>query len=245
MLEIKTKLLSVLNPDTGEYESIEILKGDKGDMPVKGTDYWTPADQEAIVQDVIAALGTPVFGRVDENGDIVLTGELAQGTYTVKYEDAEGDVQNIGTVTIANAAYTNLADQTSEDWLSDKRINSSGALKDAPGWDITNFIPVNDTSILHIKGVDVLTPGSDNNNYGRLYFYSPDKTYVYYSQPNASETTKGYFATADYDADVCIMDWPSIKYYYANIRDADIGYIRLGGEVTSDKIIITDGEEIK
>lgn len=31
-------------------------KGDKGDTPVKGTDYWTAADQQTIVSDVLAAL---------------------------------------------------------------------------------------------------------------------------------------------------------------------------------------------
>lgn len=34
------------------------LKGDKGDTPVKGTDYWTAADKQEIVNDVLAALPT-------------------------------------------------------------------------------------------------------------------------------------------------------------------------------------------
>lgn len=33
-------------------------KGDKGDMPVKGTDYWTAADKAEIVNDTLAALPT-------------------------------------------------------------------------------------------------------------------------------------------------------------------------------------------
>lgn len=53
---------------------------------------------EEIVQQVITALGTPVFGRVDENNNIILTGDLAEGTYTVKYEDAEGEQTTIGTL---------------------------------------------------------------------------------------------------------------------------------------------------
>ena len=32
------------------------LKGDKGDTPVKGTDYWTEADKAEIVADTLAAL---------------------------------------------------------------------------------------------------------------------------------------------------------------------------------------------
>jgi hypothetical protein len=31
-------------------------KGDKGDTPVKGTDYWTEADKAEMVEDVLAAL---------------------------------------------------------------------------------------------------------------------------------------------------------------------------------------------
>ena len=34
------------------------LKGDKGDTPVKGTDYWTAADKAEIVNDTLAALPT-------------------------------------------------------------------------------------------------------------------------------------------------------------------------------------------
>lgn len=33
-------------------------KGEKGDTPQKGTDYWTAADQQSIVDDVLAALPT-------------------------------------------------------------------------------------------------------------------------------------------------------------------------------------------
>lgn len=36
-----------------------------GYTPVKGVDYFTPADQEAIVQQVLAALGTSTLGRAD------------------------------------------------------------------------------------------------------------------------------------------------------------------------------------
>lgn len=68
--------------------------------PVRGVDYWTESDQEAIIQQVITALGTPVFGRVDADNNIILTGELAEGTYTIKYEDADGEVTDIGTVVV-------------------------------------------------------------------------------------------------------------------------------------------------
>ena len=40
-----------------QYNGSDIgLKGDKGDTPVKGTDYWTAADKAEIVNDTLAAL---------------------------------------------------------------------------------------------------------------------------------------------------------------------------------------------
>ena len=84
-------------------------KGADGYTPVKGVDYFTPADQEAIVQQVIAALGTPVFGTVDANNNIILSGDLTDGFYSVKYEDADGNVIAIGDLGVSSApAYTNL-----------------------------------------------------------------------------------------------------------------------------------------
>lgn len=42
-----------------QYNGSDVgLKGDKGDTPVKGTDYWTAADKAEIVADTLAALPT-------------------------------------------------------------------------------------------------------------------------------------------------------------------------------------------
>ena len=42
-----------------QYNGSDVgLKGDKGDTPVKGTDYWTAADKTEIVNDILAALPT-------------------------------------------------------------------------------------------------------------------------------------------------------------------------------------------
>lgn len=51
-------LLSVTNGKL-QYNGSDVgLKGDKGDTPVKGTDYWTAADKTEIVNDTLAALPT-------------------------------------------------------------------------------------------------------------------------------------------------------------------------------------------
>ena len=47
-------------------------------IPVKGVHYFTPADQEAIVQQVLNALGTPVYGQVASDKTIVLEADLGE-----------------------------------------------------------------------------------------------------------------------------------------------------------------------
>lgn len=50
-LSVSNGKLQYNNSDVG-------LKGDKGDTPVKGTDYWTAADKAEIVNDTLTALPT-------------------------------------------------------------------------------------------------------------------------------------------------------------------------------------------
>jgi hypothetical protein len=108
--------------------------GADGYSPVKGTDYWTPADKQAILAELGSQLslgiasdgliylfvnGSPVgtgipqstgesgdvFGYVDENNTIVLNGDLADGTYTLKYEMENGTVVNIGDMVLDSNVY--------------------------------------------------------------------------------------------------------------------------------------------
>ena len=148
--------------------------GAAGKTPVRGTDYWTSADQEAIVQQVIAALGTPVFGRVDADKNIILTGALADGTYTLKYEDAEGNLTEIGTLEQGGASYTNqLPISTDADgsvyngtgYNVGYRLNSSSAVvalgtagASNPVF-VTGFIPVTSGQTVRMKNCYIDTNG--------------------------------------------------------------------------------------
>lgn len=149
-------------------------KGDPGTTPQKGIDFWTPADQESIVQDVIAALGTPVFGRVDTNNNIILTGELADGTYVLKYEDADGKLTEIGSVDIGGPAYTNqlpISTDTNDSIFNGTgykvgyRLNSSSAVvavgtagASNPVF-VTGFIPVTTGQTVYLKNCYIDTDG--------------------------------------------------------------------------------------
>ena len=50
--------------------------------------------------------------------------------------------------------YTNLADPTSSDWLTDQRLNSSGGGTACVGAVVTNFIPITTGDVIRVKGID-------------------------------------------------------------------------------------------
>lgn len=49
-----------------------------------------------------------VFGYVDENNVVVLTGNLADGTYTMKYEMENGEIVNIGNMVLDSNVYYSI-----------------------------------------------------------------------------------------------------------------------------------------
>jgi hypothetical protein len=150
---------------------------------VRGVDYWTEADQESIIQQVIAALGTPVFGRVDAENNIILSGALADGIYTIKYEDVEGNQTEIGTIEVGGVSYTNLADPTSEDWAVDKRLNSSAELADATGCQTTNFFPCVKGDVIRVKGLDIRYTNSEHTQSARAWFFDEGGTGIVGAYP--------------------------------------------------------------
>ena len=81
--------MSVLKIKDGQtwkgIQTIKGEKGDKGDTPIKGTDYWTAQDQAVIVQDVVTAISPTMQTKA-----ITDTG----GYYTT--DTVEGALQEIG-----------------------------------------------------------------------------------------------------------------------------------------------------
>lgn len=174
----------------GARVSIRGATGAAGTTPARGTDYWTEADQEAIVQQVIAALGTPVFGRVDADNSIILTGELVDGTYTVKYEDAEGNETIIGEYIKTSApTYTNVLPlATTNDgqtvyngtgYKVGARIGSSGSEGTVANTSATNpifltgFIQVPAGATIRMKNCFIDTNGVNgtiNNSADQAYY---------------------------------------------------------------------------
>lgn len=153
------------------------------DVPKKGVDYWTEADQESIVQQVIAALGTPVFGRVDENKHITLSGHLADGTYTLSFEDTDGFTSEVCTIDKSSGpSYTNqIPISTDTDgsvyngtgYKSGARCNSSGAVVDLTGGSnppfVTGFIPCKQGDVIRLKNCYLHATNQEGDSFKALY----------------------------------------------------------------------------
>lgn len=79
-------------------------KGDKGDPYT-----LSEADKAAITASVIESLGgNPVFGYVDANNNIIVSGNLADGSYSVKYEMENGSTVNIGSLVLDSNVYYSI-----------------------------------------------------------------------------------------------------------------------------------------
>ncbi len=79
-------------------------KGDKGDPYT-----LSEADKAAITASVIESLGgNPVFGYVDANNNIIVSGNLADGSYSVKYEMENGSTVNVGSLVLDSNVYYSI-----------------------------------------------------------------------------------------------------------------------------------------
>lgn len=79
--------------------------GKDGYTPQKGIDYYTEAEKMELIQEVLNAIGTPVYGLVDENNNIIMYGELEDNTYFIKYEMEDGSLLDIGELVLDNNVY--------------------------------------------------------------------------------------------------------------------------------------------
>lgn len=244
---------------TGTYDGTQDLTiaipessgtgGADGYTPVRGVDYWTEADQEAMVQQVLAALGTPVFGTVDEDNNIILTGALADGTYILKYEDADGRQILIGT--LENVDYVNRLNQAidaigtayngGQGWKTGFRLNSSGAEAALEGMEVTGFIPCAYGDTVYLRGIgwDI-----DSGNTSQTYVWAYDAGFnplAYAIAVDFQNGTNAFPSSASADGNGCLTKFVVDDGFFANLKSGSLSnaaYFRLNCEsITGDSVI--------
>lgn len=231
--------------------------------------FLTEISKEEIVQQVITALGTPVFGRVDADNNIILTGELADGVYTIKYEDKEGNVTEIGTLNhVPEPTYTNIlplainSDKTpfvgtngEEGYKTGYRLNSSGVEASASDWEVTGFIPITKQDVLYFKNIQ-WRGNSQKHDYISLYnsdFTTLTSTqvisvFIEQTLENAGSAPEDYGITLDADNNLVSIDFKKLSTTaYGSVSVAgwpNVKYIRFSCFGITDETIITKNEPI-
>lgn len=115
-----------------------------------------------------------VVGYVDDAKNIVITGDLADGTYTLKYENQDGSTTEIGTLVIGSQpSYINLVPEAKSHTDLSTVFNSVGYMNgarpssatpfysSASGYVTTGCFQCTFDSVFYIKGVTIDTNDSN------------------------------------------------------------------------------------
>lgn len=223
-------------------------------IPVKGTHYWTEADQESIVQQVIAALGTPVYGTVGENKTIILEADLGAGTYTFMLKKDDGSLALIGTGEYQSGPkYTNALTKAigtdgqpyngGKGWKDGYRLNSSAAESADAAADVTGFIPAKWGDTLYLSDV---TLSANSKNYIYMYSSSFSNAGVYFRGDGSfsSAISKGGI-TVDSNNMVKSIKLDDTTFDNTVNNAQNIRYVRFSCDQITDDSIVTVNEPIE
>ena len=134
-----------------------------------------------------------ITGVLDESNNILLSGDLANGTYTLKYLNEDGTYSDVGTIVVSaikpdapspmnllplsvDANGNEFVGTKGEDgYKSGYRLNSSGVEKEQSGVMCAGFMPyTSDADTIYIKGITLDSAGS----YSVVSFYDASKTHL-------------------------------------------------------------------
>ena len=231
---------------------------------------FTESYKQELIQEVVDSIKVEypeahiIYGDVGDGNVITLNGEVADGTYTLKYEDSNGKVYEIGTLIVDKNAvtYTNqISVSTDTDgsvfngtgYQKSKRLNSSGGLSDLSNSNATNpafvtgFIPLKSGDVVRMENCYIdTTNGDTSSTFGhasysmKICYYNTNKEYA-----NNEAWTSYTGTTSNYMTDF-VMDGNSCKGFTVNYKftNSNYKYIRFTLAGTAEEAIITINEEI-
>lgn len=178
--------------DANGSQSATILDGADGKDGTNGKDYvLTEADKDDIAsRTAILLRENGVIGVVDENNNIIVSGNLADGTYTLKYENEDGTYTEVGTLeigavpepeTVINIISTSIDTDlqtvyNGKGWKEGKRWSASGN-KETSGTNclLTGLIPIGDNGDI-FRSKDVSFEYDGTNSGGQIAFWDESGT---------------------------------------------------------------------
>lgn len=240
--------LESLEDDVAEYSTLTLGVHSDGKIYLfkNGTPVGTGVE---------AGTTSDIVGYIDSSNNIVLSGTVAKGTYTVKYEMEDGTLVEIGTLeNVDKPKYTNLANPSDSYWQEGYRLSiSSGNTSALAKHTTTNFIPCKKGDVLRVKGLNILGSiggSSDYADYAKIVAYNSSKTKINGLYGGTRTST-----SADQDFGLKITKNGDITTYTilvdnlgAQRADTTTAYIRIDGGLmsgyTKNDVIITINQEI-
>lgn len=202
------------------------------------------------VNNLPEAVTGDVIGTLDESNNILLSGNLTNGIYILKYENEDGTYTEVGSLTVGKTGITNLADPTSSDWVNESRLSGNGTVMEREGAVVTNYINCMRGDVIRVYGIDFTNHFNAGNT-------SAPYMYVEYASDNSFDCIdlnnyQNKFST------VCTADGNIITIFKILCLNGDdsqmmstkgeILRIRLSGLLMLDSVndvIITKNEEIE
>lgn len=179
-----------------------------------------------------------VIGTLDESMNIVLEGELADGTYTLKFKNADGTYSDLCKFEVGDVKppYNNLAEPNADNttdpaiWINNNRLNATGGVEAYDDMKVTNYVAITANDEIRIKNFKIQ----------RIGFYKSDKTAIGAGTGSLTNLATNAFIFADYTQ----TDTET----YIKIKASSPVYLRFSGWVndgkTAEDVIITKNETI-
>lgn len=197
-----------------------------------------------------------VIGTLDESDNILLSGNLADGTYTLKYEMEDGSYTTVGTLEVGAIPepepIKNLAEPTSADWQEGYRLSlSSGSTSVLAGHTTTNYISCKTGDILRVKGLAISSSdtGSGDSSSPKIMWFDENKTKIigiYGTIASGSAQCYGNQVSVDNDISTYTV---AIANDGQQKAASNTAFIRLDGLLISgyskEDVIITINQEIE
>lgn len=171
-----------------------------------------------------------VVGYVDDQKNIIITGDLANGTYTLKYENQDGSTTEIGTLVIGSTpSYVNLVPEAKSHTDLSTVFNSVGYMNNtrpssatpfyasANGYVTTGCFQCTFDSVFYIKGVTIDTNDGncrfgfarEQNNAISPYSVSPS-----YTDYATLETLGNQYYKVTFKSEYLQANCPLLAYFF-------------------------------
>lgn len=220
-------------------ENLNITKVEQSDLESEVENQLDGAKADIVTQIIAQLGGMPVFGTVNNDNTITVTSTLADGDYVLMYENDNGTLEEIGTITVSNGevtgGYTNIIDTVG--YTNDTRLSTStaGTTKAATGFVTTGIIDLSNVS----KPVTIRTKGVDfSNAQSAVTTYNSSGTATYGLLVSNLITDDETILNTTLDADNNLTIVIS-----ADASDA-YSQIQLCGYGSGENLIVTINEEI-